>query len=157
RLFPTNVIQAPTSVTTPLNAYAFLGQFFSLTNTAANLGTISSISGLPPGITNAGGGVISGVPNLAGTFPVMVTASNTLGVAASVVLLQVIDTGTSVVREVWTGVPGTSVASIPVNTPATFTNTLGTLEGITGFGTNYGERIRGFFTAPTTGNYYFWI
>jgi uncharacterized protein (DUF1800 family) len=34
---------------------------------------------------------------------------------------------------------------------------LGTLEGISDFGDNYGERIRGFFTAPVTGNYYFWI
>ena len=37
------------------------------------------------------------------------------------------------------------------------TNVLGTLEGITDYGNNYGERIRGYFTAPVTGNYYFWI
>jgi len=34
---------------------------------------------------------------------------------------------------------------------------LGSLEGITDFGDNYGERIRGYLTAPATGNYYFWI
>ena len=27
----------------------------------------------------------------------------------------------------------------------------------TDFGDNYGERVRGFITIPTTGNYYFWI
>src|SRR5258708_3332458 len=46
---------------------------------------------------------------------------------------------------------------MPVNTPATRTNTVGTLEGVSDFGENYGERIRGYFTAPVTGNYYFWI
>jgi hypothetical protein len=31
------------------------------------------------------------------------------------------------------------------------------LEGVTDFGDNYAERIRGYLTAPVTGNYYFWI
>jgi hypothetical protein len=31
------------------------------------------------------------------------------------------------------------------------------LEGIANFGDNYGERIRGYLTAPVAGNYYFWI
>ena len=33
----------------------------------------------------------------------------------------------------------------------------GALRGTAGYGANYGERIRGYFTAPLTGNYYFWI
>src|ERR1051326_705704 len=82
----------------------------------------------------------------------MLTAQNGSGYGASVLDLLVIDTGSSVVREVWTGVPGTNIADIPLTTAASSINTLGTLEGITGFGQNYGERIRGFFTAPVTGN-----
>ena len=50
----------------------------------------------------------------------------------------------------------TSPTSRPARRP-TITNVLGTLEGITDYGDNYGERIRGYFTAPATGNYYFWI
>jgi hypothetical protein len=80
-----------------------------------------------------------------------------VGLTASVLDLQVIDTGSSVVREVWLGVPGTNVSDIPVNTPATTTTFPGTLEGVTGYTNNYGERIRGYFTAPVTGNFYFWI
>ncbi len=34
---------------------------------------------------------------------------------------------------------------------------MGTLAGTVNYGDNYGERIRGYFTAPATGNYYFWI
>src|SRR5208283_2574288 len=37
------------------------------------------------------------------------------------------------------------------------TNTLNTLQGITGYGVNYGERISGYLTPPATGNYYFWL
>ena len=71
--------------------------------------------------------------------------------------LRVFDAGSSVVREVWTGVAGRNVADIPVDTPATLTDLLGTLEGTTDYGNNYGERVRGYFTAPVTGNYFFWI
>jgi fibronectin-binding autotransporter adhesin len=60
-------------------------------------------------------------------------------------------------REVWTGVGGTNVASIPVGTAANITDSLTSLEGPSNYLDNYGTRIRGFITAPTTGNYIFWI
>ena len=156
RLFPTNSVNAPSSITCALSAVAFLGQPFSFTVTGANTPLAYTASGLPPGLgfTN---GVISGIPNFAGTYQTMVTSSNTVGLGSAAVSIQVIDTGSSVVREVWTGVTGTNIADIPLSTPATLTNTLGTLEGITNYGSNYGERIRGYLTAPVTGNYYFWI
>ncbi|HEV2455019.1 MAG TPA: DUF1800 family protein, partial [Verrucomicrobiae bacterium] len=102
-------------------------------------------------------GVISGVPSLVGTFGVTLTTSNLVGVGASVLNITVLSTGSSVVQEIWTNVPGTNVADIPIDTPANLTNVLGTLQGITNYGDNYGERIRGYFTAPVTGNYYFWL
>jgi hypothetical protein len=71
--------------------------------------------------------------------------------------ITVLNTANSVVQEIWTNVPGTNVADIPTGTPANITNALGALQGVTGYGTNYGEQIRGYFTAPVTGNYYFWI
>jgi uncharacterized protein (DUF1800 family) len=149
---------APTAVTSPLSALAFLGQPFSFTVTAANSPLFYGATNLPPGLSfNPTNGVITGVPNLAGDYQVILTASNANSVGASVLDLQVIDTGSAVSREVWTGVPGTNIADIPINSPATSITTLGSLEGITGFGSNYGERIRGYLTVPATGNYYFWI
>jgi len=156
RLYPTAA--APSAVTSPLSAVGFLGQPFSFTVTGANSPNGYSATGLPPGLTfNSTNGVISGIPNLAGNYQVTLVASNSLGLGASLVLIQVIDTGSSVVREVWSGIGGVNVSDIPLNTPASLTNVLGTLEGITDYGDNYGERVRGHLTAPVTGNYYFWI
>lgn len=157
-LYPTTVATAPAAVTSPLTAVAFLGQPFSYAITGANSPGSYTASLLPPGLSvNATNGLISGTPNVPGNFEINLTVSNAFGVGASVLQLQVIATSTSVTREVWLNVPGTNVSDIPLNTPATLTNTLGTLEGITGFGNNYGERITGYITAPVTGNYYFWI
>lgn len=161
--YPTNSFvngasNAPAIITSSLSAVAFLNQPFSFTVTAANSPLAFSAGGLPPGLAfNSANGVINGTPTLAGNYQVLLTATNSAGLGASLVNIQVIDTGNSVVREVWTNVPGTNITDIPTGTPANFTNTLGTLEGVTNFGTNYGERIRGYFTAPVTGNYYFWI
>jgi hypothetical protein len=158
RLYPTNAPIAPATITSSLAAVGFLGQPFTFTVTGANTPTNFTAAGLPPGlIFTATNATISGVPTLAGNFQTTLTASNNSGVGASLLNIQIFDTGSSVVREVWTGVPGTNIADIPVAAAATFTNTLGTLEGVTNFGVNYGERVRGYLTAPVTGNYYFWV
>ncbi|HEX4119434.1 MAG TPA: DUF1800 family protein [Verrucomicrobiae bacterium] len=157
-LFPTNTAAAPTVIMSPLSAVAFLGQPFTFSVTAANTPLRYTAAGLPPGLAfNVTNGVISGVPTLAGTFQTVLTASNAIGVAASTVNIQVFNTGSAVSQELWLNAPGVNVADIPVNTPANVTNALGGLQGITDFGDNYGERIQGYFTAPVTGNYYFWI
>lgn len=158
RLYPTNVPATPSSVTSPLSAIAFLGQPFSFNVTGANTPNVFTATGLPPGLVfNSTNGAISGVPGIAGDYQVSLTSSNLIGLGASVVDIQVINTGSSVVQEIWSGVPGTNVSDIPTGAPATVTNVIGTLEGTTDYGDNYGERIRGYFTAPVTGNYYFWI
>src|ERR1700748_3820585 len=54
-------------------------------------------------------------------------------------------------------VPGVIFSNTPVSTPANSIAALGGLEGLPDFGDNYGERVRGFFTAPATGHYYFWV
>lgn len=149
---------APSVVTSALSAVAFVGQPFSFTVTGANTPLGFTASGLPPGLSfNNPSGVISGTPTLAGSFNVALTASNSVGTGASILNILVLNTGVSVVQEIWTNVPGTNVADIPTDMPADITNVLGTLEGVSNYGDNYGERIRGYFTAPVTGNYYFWI
>jgi uncharacterized protein (DUF1800 family) len=158
RLYPSSVPAAPAAVTSPLSAVAFLGQPFTFTVTGANSASNYTANGLPPDLSfNGTSGVISGIPTLAGDFEVAVTASNSVGLGASVVDIQVLDTGSAVTREVWTGVSGVNVSDIPVSSPASITNFLGTLETTTNYGDNYGERIRGFLTAPATANFYFYL
>jgi hypothetical protein len=162
-LYPTNTAgnnssNAPAAITSPLSAVAFLGQPFSFTVTAANTPLRFTATGLPPGLNfNNTNGLISGVPTLAGNYETTLTASNTAGMGASVVNILVLNTGSSAVQEIWTNVPGVNVTDIPTATPASLTNVLGTLEGVPNYSDNYGERIRGYFTAQVTGNYFFWI
>ncbi len=145
-------------MTSALSAVAFLGQPFTFIVTGANTPLGFTAKGLPPGLNfNNTNGVIGGVPTLAGNFQATLTVSNLVGVGASVLDILVLNTGSSVVQEIWTNVPGVNVTDIPTATPAGLTNLLGTLEGILNYGDNYGERVRGYFTAPATGNYYFWI
>jgi PA14 domain len=63
----------------------------------------------------------------------------------------------SISREVWTGVSGTNVANIPVGAAPNIADTLFSLEAPTNWTDNYGTRLRGYVTAPVTGNYLFWI
>ncbi len=67
-----------------------------------------------------------------------------------------VGTGT-IIREVWTNIQGTAVSAIPTNTTPNLTYTLTSLEGPTNWGDNYGARIRGYITAPSSGYYTFWI
>ena len=137
---------------------AFLGQPFSNAVVGANSPLQYAASPLPPGLGfNPTNGAISGIPLVPGDYQITITAANSVGTGTSILDLTVIATPNSVTREVWLNVPGTNVSDIPSLTPATVTNLLGTLEGITDFGDNFGERIRGYLTAPATGNYYFWI
>ncbi|HWD91080.1 MAG TPA: DUF1800 family protein [Verrucomicrobiae bacterium] len=163
RLYPTNGVNnsssnAPSVVTSPLTAIGFVGQPFSFSVTGANTPLGFTATNLPPGLSfNRTNGLLSGIPLLAGNYSVPLTASNSVGVGASALDVLIFDTGSSVVREVWTNVNGVNISDIPVNSPANSIAPLGGLEGLTDFGDNYGERIRGYFTAPATGHYYFWL
>jgi hypothetical protein len=60
-------------------------------------------------------------------------------------------------QELWNGVPGTSIASIPVNQFPASTTDLTLFEGPANIGDNYGRRIRGYICPPVSGTYIFWI
>ena len=162
-LYPTNSLNgssfnAASAITSALSAFGFVGQPFSFNVTGANTPLGFTATNLPPGLNfNSTNGLISGTPVIAGDYQTALTASNLVGVGASVLDILIFNNSNSVVREIWTNVPGTNIADIPTGTPASSTNAFGALEGITDYGDNYGERVRGYFTAPTTGNYYFWI
>ena len=65
--------------------------------------------------------------------------------------------GGAITREVWTNISGTAVSSIPLTTPFNSTGTLSSLEEPQSWADNYGTRLRGYITAPSSGTYYFWI
>jgi hypothetical protein len=65
-------------------------------------------------------------------------------------------TGT-VLREIWTGVSGTDVGSIPVNSAPDGSSELTIFEDLTNVGDNYATRVSGYLCVPTTGAYTFWI
>lgn len=155
RLYPAS--DAPPAHLTNTDATALVGGPFSHTIEGSN-GGIISISGLPNGITEIGG-VLSGTPAAAGDYQIVITLTRPGGgTSTSVLNLKVANTGGNIVREKWDGITGTSVAGIPTGTtPTGGTSSLDSLTGPTGGASNYGARIRGYITAPETGNYYFWI
>src|SRR5437879_6983170 len=68
---------APSSITSPLFAYAFLGQPFSYTVTGANTPTRFSATPLPAGLLfNTTNGILSGTPTVAGDYQISISASN---------------------------------------------------------------------------------
>jgi M6 family metalloprotease-like protein len=101
----------------------------------------------------------------AGTYKAGVTLTSndydqpTLSLPAQ---LTVIGTAAgSLRREVWNGITGAQLTSLYAstawpNSPGT-TGTVTTFESPQNAGDNFGERLRGYITAPTTGDYTFWI
>lgn len=63
----------------------------------------------------------------------------------------------SITREYWTGLTGTTISSIPLLSPPTGATVLKSLEAPINWTNNYGTRLRGYITAPSTGSYTFWI
>ena len=113
---------------------------------------------LPPGWTlNTTTGLISGTPDTVGTWPIVLTATNSQGFGSEILTLNVIGTGNQITREVWTNIPGTDLSSIPLNTVPNQTGFIANLEAPQNDGDDFGARIRGSLTAPATGSYRFWI
>ncbi|MCB1278622.1 DUF1800 family protein [Prosthecobacter sp.] len=157
RLYPTEAPLAPPSHVGSTDVAALVGGPVVIPITVSN-GASVSLSGVPPWLIYSGG-VLSGTPpaNAAGDYQILLTITDANGTSASLINLHVEDAGGKVVREQWDGVAGTSVAAIPTGNVPSSTSELSTLEGPTDAGDDYGARIRGYITAPTTGNYYFWI
>ncbi len=124
--------------------------------TATNGATVSA-SGLPNWLTLSGG-VVTGVPTLPGIYQFTVTATNPSGSGSAVVTLDVRENAGLLTRETWTtGVTGPALADVPWTTPPSSSDTITTAEDTATWPVNTGERLRGYFTAPVSGNYDFWI
>ncbi len=157
RLYPATGAQMPATFVSPTEATALVGGPFSYPVKGSNGGSVA-ISGNPSWMTYSGG-VLGGVPppGSAGTHQVIITVTNAAGSSSSILALRVEDTGGTIAREHWDAVTGTAVATIPVGSAPSGSSNLTSLEVGTDLGDDYGARIRGFITAPVTGNYYFWI
>ena len=157
RLFPT-ASGAP-AITSPTQAVALLGSGspFSMTPTSSNGGTITA-TGLPSWLTLVGG-VISGIPTSAGIYQFTLTTTNAKGSGSAVMTIEVLDPPNQLTRELWTsGVTDEALSSVPwTATPSSADKVTTAEDNTTTYSANTGVRMRAYFTAPTTGNYYFWI
>ncbi|MBX9851267.1 MAG: DUF4832 domain-containing protein [Cytophagaceae bacterium] len=85
----------------------------------------------------------------------LTTVSSAVNITVSA-MVMCSTTGT-ILREVWTGVTGTTVSSVNWSSaPNSFSN-ISTFEAPTDYSDNYGQRLRGYICPPATGNYTFYI
>ncbi|HET6409423.1 MAG TPA: DUF1800 family protein, partial [Chthoniobacteraceae bacterium] len=157
RLYPANLPLAGSDVTSSDSASGVVGGTFTHTISGSNGGTVS-ITGNPSWLT-LNGNVLGGTPppGAGGDYQILITITNANGTGTSVLNLHVDENSAIVTRESWTGVTGNGVAAIPVNAPPNGADNLTSLQAPSDFDDNYGARIRGYITAPATGNYYFWL
>ena len=155
RLFST----VPPQITSALEALTFIGgPVFTYQITASANPTSYSAANLPPGLSiNTGTGLISGTPTQMGNWQVVISATNATGSGSAILDLDILQTGGGITREVWTGISGTSVASIPLGTAANSSTILTSMQAPVNVADNYGVRIRGYVTAPNTGVYRFFL
>ena len=167
RLFPTTTGTTPLAgnkpagepaMTSPIHPVVILGNgAVSIPLTSSNGGTISA-SGLPPWLSLLGG-VLTGTPPSAGTYQFTITTTNPTGSSSVVMTLEVKAVGNQLTRDLWTTeVAGADLADVPWRNPPNTSNSVSSAEdNVTTYGPNTGERLRGYFIPPVTGNYYFWI
>lgn len=155
RLFPNLTPQ----IFGPFEAWAFVGgPTFTYQINASGLPTSYSASPLPAGFTiNTNTGLITGNPVAPGVFDIVLTATNSSGSGSAMLRLNLLQSGGGITREVWSGITGSSVSSIPLTTPPTTTSILTSLLAPSDTDDNYGARIRGFLTAPASGEYKFFL
>ncbi len=155
RLFPNT---AP-RILGPFEAWAFVGAPpFTYQINASGSPVSYSTSALPTNFSlNAATGLITGNPTSPGVYDIAITATNANGSGSAILRLNVLQTSGGITRELWSDVSGSSVASIPISTQPTTTSTLTSLLAPTDAADNYGARLRGFLTAPSTGEYRFFL
>lgn len=98
----------------------------------------------------------------AGTYSISAKATDNQGgtqtsAAVTVNVTSDVVTSGSISRELWSNIPGGTVKDIPVSVKPSAVSELKTFEAPINSDPDYGQRIRGYVTAPETGLYTFWI
>lgn len=156
RLYPSSSPVAPPAHVSDVNVTALVNGPVSIPVSVTN-GASISFSGLPSWLSYLNG-ELTGTPpaGSAGTYQVLITLTNANGSSQSVVNLKVEQTAGEFTRDLWTGIAGDTMASFPSTTP-TSSSVVTSMAAPSNSGDNYATRLRGFVTAPATGNYYFWL
>ena len=156
RLYPSSFPSAPPAHVSDANVIALANGPVSIPIAVSNGATVS-FSGLPAWLSYVNG-VLTGTPppGSAGVHQILVTLTNANGSSQSLVNLTVKELEGEITRDLWTGVAGDTIAAFPSTAP-TSSSIVTSLEAPSDAGDNYATRLRGFLTAPATGNYYFWL
>jgi photosystem II stability/assembly factor-like uncharacterized protein len=98
----------------------------------------------------------------AGNYTLHAKATDNQNASTSVSVNIVVQNSSCVVqgfieREIWTGITGVEISSIPVNTTPTYKTTHSSFETPQYVNNSYGSRMRGYICPPATGAYTFWI
>jgi uncharacterized protein (DUF1800 family) len=155
RLFP----NAAPRIYAPFEVLSFVGgPTFNYQIKASAKPTSYSAVNLPPGLTlNPTTGVISGTQPAPGEWKVMITATNATGSGSAFLTITTLQNGGGITRQLWNINPGSGIADIPVTTPPNSSSVLSSLAAPSDTGDDYGVRVRGFLTAPETGEYRFYL
>lgn len=155
RLFP----NTPPRIFAPLDALVFVGgpPLAYPIQTSGNPTSFSAVN-LPAGfLLDPATGVISGSSAVAGEWKVVLTATNAYGSGSAFLNLTVLETSGGITRELWTELPGSGLDPIPLGSAPDSTSLLTSLEAPADSGDDYGVRLRGFLTAPESGDYRFYL
>ena len=164
----------PPVITSAGTASGTMGVPFTFQVTGSQFIASYSATGLPAGLSiNTTTGLISGTPLLDGIFNASITvtnaaASDTKALAFTVNFIPG-PNPVGVKRDYWIGVIGSSIPSLtsdprfpaspsgsdvlPRLRATNWANPTQTSE----WADHYGQRLRGYITAPATGNYQFWV
>ncbi len=143
----------------PPYAFALRNAPFSYQVTGNPAPTGWQADGLPAGLTiDPVTGLISGSTTApAGLAFATISGSNNQGTGTLQVPILILDSGGGLTREVWAGLSSPGLQSIPLSTAPTSTSLLTSLAAPADAGDQFGDRLRGFLTAPTSGNYTFFL
>jgi len=175
RLFPApSQVNKSTAITSSLSAVGYVGQPFTFYVTSSEIGGAGTTYALAPDSNplppaapglparlnlDANTGVISGIPAVEGTYNVAVNATNVAAntvAGSSVITITIFPVG-GVTREILGTAASNKVSDIVIPTGDPGHDTIPTIDDDTNRSNNTGVRLRGYFTPPKTGNYYFWL
>lgn len=153
---PTN-LQSPTKTSTSVN--------LTWTASTDNIGVVgydvyigsSTSAAVSSSSTSATVSGLTASTSYSFTVKAKDAAGNFSGASSTLPVTTNPPAGTTVTREYWTGVSGTTISNIPVSTTPTGTNQISSLEGPTNWADNYATRIRAYVNPTTTGAYTFYI